>query len=204
LSGILLIYVAAAIIVFILLNYRHYIEPVMSVTAQAGRQTSDFLAVLFVPVAVILSALLFVALGYRLLSAAGVTSDFVLPAQDKELLAKLVEEGNEQGVRLYLDISSIKGTTGTFTKLGITGLPLATIFLTCFFALLGYAASGAANATFLDLAKLTLGAFIGSFVQRQAERNAERRNRTDGSAPPATGAKPRSADEHAGDRPKTV
>jgi hypothetical protein len=56
------------------------------------------------------------------------------------------------------------GATGTFTKIGLTGLPLATILLTIF---LGVA--GLVNAQFFDLAKLTLGAFLGSFVQRQSE-----------------------------------
>ena len=54
--------------------------------------------------------------------------------------------------------------------LGLTGLPLATIGLTIFFALM-YAYGGLEP--FMDLAKLTLGAFIGSFVQKQVgERQA--------------------------------
>lgn len=178
-TGILLIYCGALIVAFMLFYSEKLMEPLAFTVRQPGRQLGDLLAALFLPITTVGSAILFVGLGYRLLSASGVTSDFVLPAQDKELLSKLIEDGNEQGVRLYLDISSIKGTTGTFTKLGITGLPLATIFLTCFFALLGYVSSGAANQTFLDLAKLTLGAFIGSFVQRQAERASERRNRVE-------------------------
>ena len=48
--------------------------------------------------------------------------------------------------------------------LGLTGLPLATIGLTIFFALM-YAYS--CDNPFMDLAKLTLGAFIGCFVQKQ-------------------------------------
>jgi hypothetical protein len=47
--------------------------------------------------------------------------------------------------------------------LGLTGLPLATIGLTLFFSLLAIQ-----YPNFMDLAKLTLGAFIGSFVQKQA------------------------------------
>jgi hypothetical protein len=81
-----------------------------------------------------------------------------------------IKDANELGVRLYLDLTNTKGLTGNFTKLGISGLPLATIFLTCFFSILGLS-DGANRTTFLDLAKLTLGAFIGSFVQRQAERD---------------------------------
>jgi hypothetical protein len=59
-------------------------------------------------------------------------------------------------------LSSLSGATGTATKLGLTGLPLATVGLTIFFSAISiFGAQG-----FLDLAKLTLGAFIGSFVQR--------------------------------------
>jgi hypothetical protein len=82
------------------------------------------------------------------------------------LLVTIIKDSNESAVRLYLDLTNTKGITGTFTKMGITGLPLATIFLTCFFAMLGLSDEPNRN-TFLDLAKLTLGAFIGSFVQRQ-------------------------------------
>ena len=60
----------------------------------------------------------------------------------------------------YVRLSSLAKFTGTFTQLGLTGLPLATIALTLFFALLSIF-----KPDFLDLTKLTLGAFIGSFVQ---------------------------------------
>jgi hypothetical protein len=59
------------------------------------------------------------------------------------------------------------GAIGTFIKLQITGLPLATICLTILFALLGLLSG--LQSPFYDLAKLTLGAFIGSYVQRQGD-----------------------------------
>jgi hypothetical protein len=59
--------------------------------------------------------------------------------------------------------------TGSFTQLGLTGLPLATIGLTLFFSFLALVHPDG----FLDLTKLTLGAFIGSFVQRQVERRSD-------------------------------
>jgi hypothetical protein len=58
--------------------------------------------------------------------------------------------------------------TGTFAKLGISRLSIATILRTCFFAVTGFSGIPKQN-TFLDLAKLTLAAFIGSFVQRQTD-----------------------------------
>ena len=67
-------------------------------------------------------------------------------------------------------LSSLSGFTGTFTKLGLTGLPLATVALTLIFAALALLPVGLeGQKSFFDLTKLTLGAFIGSFVQRQVE-----------------------------------
>jgi hypothetical protein len=74
-------------------------------------------------------------------------------------------EKNDVALANYIKLASLSGFVGFCTKLGIEGLPFATIGLTIFFAVIGLAASP--NAGFFDLAKLTLGAFIGSYVQRQ-------------------------------------
>jgi hypothetical protein len=90
----------------------------------------------------------------------------VLPPQDRKLLEDLIRDGNEKGIDQYVRLSSLSGTTGAATKLGLTGLPLATASLTIFFSALAiFGING-----FLDLTKLTLGAFIGSFVQRTTRR----------------------------------
>jgi hypothetical protein len=89
----------------------------------------------------------------------------VIPREDRELLTPLISGGNEKAIDLYVRLSSLTGATGTATKLGLTGLPLVTVGLTLIFCVLEiYKPSGG----FMDLAKLTLGAFIGSFVQRVA------------------------------------
>lgn len=108
-------------------------------------------------------------IGYRLVAASGATTSIVIPPHDYELLAPLVSEGKSDAIDQYVRLSSLAKFTGTFTQLGLTGLPLATIFLTLFFSLLTIFLPD----SFLDLAKLTLGAFIGSFVQRQVERRQE-------------------------------
>ncbi len=108
-------------------------------------------------------------IGYRLVSASGATTAVVIPPHDYELLRPLVSEGKSEAIDQYVRLSSLSKFTGTFTQLGLTGLPLATIFLTLFFSLLTIFLPD----SFLDLAKLTLGAFIGSFVQRQVERRQE-------------------------------
>lgn len=109
--------------------------------------------------------------GHRLVSASGANSDIVIPPQDYALLAPLVANSKSDAVDIYVKLSSLRGVTGFFTKLGLTGLPLATISLTLIFSILALAPGQQTN--FLDLAKLTLGAFIGSFVQRQVEKRAE-------------------------------
>jgi hypothetical protein len=110
-----------------------------------------------------------VIVGYKIAAASGANPTQVIPPQDYELLAPLVSEGKADSIEQYVRLSSLSGFTGTFTQLGLTGLPLATIFLTLLFAALTL--WDAQN--FLDLTKLTLGAFIGSFVQRQVERRTD-------------------------------
>jgi hypothetical protein len=114
-----------------------------------------------------------VYIGYRLLSASGATKSVVIPPEDYALLAPLVSEGKTESIDQYVRLSSLAKFTGTFTQLGLTGLPLATIFLTIFFSVLTIFLPD----SFLDLSKLTLGAFIGSFVQRQVERRSEGGNK---------------------------
>jgi hypothetical protein len=120
-------------------------------------------------------ALVSAYIGYRMVVAAGATAAVVIPPQDYALLAPLVSEGKSESIDQYVILSSLAKFTGTFTQLGLTGLPLATIGLTLFFAVLALVRP----TDFLDLTKLTLGAFIGSFVQRQVERRAEQEERPD-------------------------
>jgi len=114
-------------------------------------------------------------IGYRMVVAAGATATVVIPPQDYALLAPLVSDGKSESIDHYVRLSSLAKFTGTFTQLGLTGLPLATIGLTLFFAALALIRPN----DFLDLTKLTLGAFIGSFVQRQVERRADQKEPLD-------------------------
>ena len=92
----------------------------------------------------------------------------IIPPRDRSLLSPLIVDGKVQSIDQYVRLASLSGFTGTFQKLGFTGLPLATVALTLFFALLALNATTGTDMqrVFLDLTKLTLGAFIGSFVQR--------------------------------------
>lgn len=117
----------------------------------------------------ILVAMLASVIAYKIISASGAQLDMVIPPQDYPLLAPLVTEGKSESIDLYVRLSSLSGFTGAFTQLGLTGLPLATILMTLVFTTLTIFNPD----TFLDLTKLTLGAFLGSFVQRQVEQRRQ-------------------------------
>lgn len=124
------------------------------------------------------SAVVCAIVGYSLLNAAGAASKEVIPRQDYELLSVLVSEEKEKAIDLYVRLNSLSGFTGFFTKIGITGLPLATIALSLTFTILGLSSGG--NTKLYDLANLTLGAFLGSYVQRQVSSSRSNRNNADG------------------------
>ncbi|MDT8760383.1 hypothetical protein MZO42_16905 [Sphingomonas psychrotolerans] len=106
-------------------------------------------------------------LGIQLLRSVGISRGQqpgrVINSEEWAAICDQVKSGQEDAVTQYIRLTSLSGFTGTFTKLGLTGLPLATIGLTLFFSMLAIRFPN-----FMDLAKLTLGAFIGSFVQKQA------------------------------------
>jgi len=109
-------------------------------------------------------------IGYKLVVASGASPENAIPPNHYNLLAPLIQEGRSESIDQYVRLSSLSGFTGSFTKLGLTGLPLATIALTLIFAILALLPIGPeGQKSFFDLTKLTLGAFIGSFVQRQVE-----------------------------------
>ncbi len=125
---------------------------------------------------ILISGLITAFFGSSLLQASGASSRTVIPDKDYKLLAPLIRDSKETAITQYVRLSSLSGFTGTFTKLGFTGLPLATISLTLVFALLTFF-----DDKFLDLAKLTLGAFIGSFVQRQSQEDNNKKQDSDSS-----------------------
>jgi hypothetical protein len=104
--------------------------------------------------------------GYALLRSAGKAQREVIPSNDATLLGELLKSGNKAGLEGYIELASLSGFVGFCMKLGIGGLPLATIGLTIFFTVVGAFANNSPP-FFFDLAKLTLGAFIGSYVQGQ-------------------------------------
>lgn len=110
-------------------------------------------------------------MGRSLLTTVKFSNTRTIPVEDLPLIEEAVIKGNSEPIDQYLRLRSLTGIAGNFTKLQVTGLPLTTVFLTLVFS--GIALIPLANARlaeqFLDLAKLTLGAFIGSFVQGRVE-----------------------------------
>ena len=128
-----------------------------------------YLSIFLVPIVLLIAAVLCSLIGYSLLKAAGTAYKEVIPHQDYELLSSLLKAKPDKGIDQYVRLSSLTGLTGVFTKIGLTGLPLATISLTLIFSALSIFSD-----QFFDLAKLTLGAFIGSYVQKRAEITEEK------------------------------
>jgi hypothetical protein len=121
-----------------------------------------------------------ILIGARLLVGASAGPKIVISAEDRQLLEPLIRVGNEKAIDQYIRLSSLAGATGSATKLGLTGLPLATVALTVIFSMLALFRN---DLPFMDLAKLTLGAFIGSFVQRaQTTASPELHPRTGGTS----------------------
>jgi hypothetical protein len=106
-----------------------------------------------------------IVMGTRMIVSVISIQKEVIPTEDRRLLEPLILAGDEKAIDQYVRLSSLTGSTGLATKLGLTGLPLLTVALTLVFSALELFKPGAG---FMDLTKLTLGAFIGSFVQRVA------------------------------------
>jgi hypothetical protein len=119
-------------------------------------------------------SLLFIAvvaalLGKGLFVSAHIGATAAIPYDDLHLVRQAVLEGKPDPIDQYVRLRALTGISGNFTKLGVTGLPLTTVFLTLVFSVISLLPSTANSPAFLDLAKLTLGAFIGSFVQGRVE-----------------------------------
>lgn len=50
------------------------------------------------------------------------------------LISRAVIDGKAEPIDQHVRLRSLTGWAGTFTKLGITGLPLVTVFLTLIFS----------------------------------------------------------------------
>ncbi|WP_205803936.1 hypothetical protein [Burkholderia sp. Ac-20365] len=123
-------------------------------------------------ISLLIIAVVAASLGKGLLITVHMADARTIPYEDLELVEQAVKDGKPEPIDQYVRLRSLTGMSGTFTKLGITGLPLTTVALTLIFSFMSLLPIARAE-SFLDLAKLTLGAFIGSFVQRQVEQRRQ-------------------------------
>lgn len=115
----------------------------------------------------ILSGICAGLLGTNLMGKSVSVTAQTIGERDRRLLEPLITGANEEAISQYVRISSLTGLTGFFTKLGFTGLPLATAGLGVLLIFLAIFQDGTIASDLMDLAKLVIGAFIGSFVQRK-------------------------------------
>lgn len=109
-------------------------------------------------------------LALRLFSKAGALTSQVVRPVEAPYLWPLISTANKGAINEYIRLASLAGFSGTFTKLGFTGLPLVTVALTLILlAMTMLIQDQELSKGMFDLAKLTLGAFLGSFVQRNIE-----------------------------------
>lgn len=155
-------------------------------------------------IALIAAAVLSAVGGFLFLDASNPSAPDAFLPFDRKFLSASITAGNEQAITQYLRLRNMRGVSGFFQKLGLPGLPIATIFVTLVFTVLAVTASNADTSKALfDLAKLTLGAFIGSFVQRSIDPSvngtATARHRTTHIPPTA----PQTGAPHNGDTDET-
>jgi hypothetical protein len=146
-----------------------------SVTMVGRDAPFDFWRDLFLPkfdiFAIMLIGIIAALFAIRLFTKAGSLSSQVIRPEDRALLDPLIRDAKKEAINEYIRLASLTGFVGTFTKLGFTGLPLVTVALTLILlviSLLLHRDPDMQKSVF-DMAKLMLGAFVGSFVQRNVE-----------------------------------
>ena len=157
------------------------------VAAFRERRIDTFTMQLTVVVAVI-SAVLGLILARAARTGLARDAGIILPADAAQYLGPALQKSADP-IGDWTRLAGLVGGTGVFRKLEFSGMPLATILMTVLFSLLSlsFHAFHMTDATawvpdefskelakaFLDMAKLTLGAFIGSFVTKATTRDTE-------------------------------
>src|SRR6266851_2773475 len=156
------VFFGSSILLFIAMAYYWISVPLPISTDGTEIPVSVYIAHLFPAAAMLVAGIICGVIGYMLINIAGATTRRVLPRQDYVLLSRLILDEKEKGIQLYIILHSLSGITGVFTKIGFSGLPLATMTLTIFLTLMSLK-----DERFSQMAQLTLGAFLGSFVERR-------------------------------------
>jgi hypothetical protein len=131
---------------------------------EISQTVSFYLPIFLVPVILLFAAALASVVGYLLMRAGGAATSEFIPEKDREMVGRiLLQAAPKEAMDEYVRLRSLSGISGFFTKMKLSGLPLATITLTLIFTFLAIWSEA-----FFDLAKLTLGVFLGSYVQQHA------------------------------------
>src|SRR5437588_695531 len=119
----------------------------------------DFILPNFNTFAVISIGLICAFISLRLFGRAGSLTSQVIRREDRALLEPLLSKPNVEAISQYIRLASLSGSAGTFTYLGFTGLPLATVALTLILlATAIFVNDDDLQKSIFDMAKLTLGA----------------------------------------------
>jgi hypothetical protein len=184
-AGLLLLLGIAAYIKYNVISVPLIVELTqLSPKSQSGLSADDAMSALlferWMPPAILtLLAFLCFLVSYNFFQSSGALATGIVAPLDREMIYDAVVSGKPEPIDQYIRLASLSGISGVFTKIGLNGLPLATILLVIFFALMSYGLNPGIDHTskafeaFLDLTKLTLGAFIGSYVQRTVERRTQ-------------------------------
>lgn len=159
-----------AILIMVALAVLVYIYPPEQIIQQNNSQsgsTISYLLVLAPAIFLFFAAVIAVVAAQNSLDASNPSAPDIMPPHDrKDLIARIVA-GDKNSVSQYIRLRNLRGITGFFHKIELQGLPLATIFLTIIFTIMAILSDSESSSALFDLAKLTLGAFIGSYVQRK-------------------------------------
>jgi len=168
-----ILFTIAAVVAFTYGIFSLITLDVKDVAKSDGKQAfdiwKDIVAPNFSTFALIFVGIVSALLGSRLFSKAGALTNRVVREEEREYLWPLITNANKDAISEYIRLASLTGFSGSFTKLGFTGLPLVTVALTLILLALTLATPEKLQSAMFDLAKLTLGAFLGSFVQRNIE-----------------------------------
>lgn len=122
---------------------------------------------------VLLAVLISLIGGLICLDASNPPAPTAMPPQDRKQLIQEMSKGNAAAIDLYMKLRNARGVAGFFQKLGLNGLSIATIFITLTFVILAVKTDGKISENLFDLSKLTIGAFIASFVNRSDNKDKE-------------------------------
>jgi hypothetical protein len=162
-------FVLVSVSCFAIIAYVKMNQPVGGRSVQPSQNWIDLAGQETCAISLLFVAVIAGLLGKGLFVSAHIGATAAIPYDDLHLVRQAVIDGKAEPIDQYVRLRALTGISGNFTKLGVTGLPLTTVFLTLVFSVISLLPSIPNSSAFLDLAKLTLGAFIGSFVQGRVE-----------------------------------